>query len=230
MSKLEKKVLEEIRNSLGKEILKESYVTQAKKYEINSELLGEKTKAAHQEILEDHVSKLNEVSAFLDAAERDLADNNNSKIRSLKQDEVYNLNASFLHAYYFENIGDQNSVINMDSIAFMRLERDFGSFDAWQKDFIACALSSRSGWAVTVYNFFLNRYMNICVDLHSDHIPIASYPIVVLDCWEHAYFKDYLGNKRAYIFAMMKELKWPRIEERIKKVESMAKIQQRVSK
>jgi len=217
---IEKQVLKEIKRSI-KGDLNEAYVTQAKVYELNTELLSQKTKDSHQKILEDHVKKLNEVSAFLDTAERELADINNSKLRSLKEDEVYNLNASFLHAYYFENIGDQNSVINMDSIAFMRLERDFGSFDEWQKDFIACALSSRNGWVVTVYNFLLRRYMNVIIDLHSKNVPIGSYPIVVVDCWEHAYYKDYLDNKKSYIYAMMKELKWTRIEERIKKVESM---------
>tara|TARA_B100001057_G_C22867291_1_gene957103 strand:+ start:3012 stop:3689 length:678 start_codon:yes stop_codon:yes gene_type:complete len=223
MESLEKKIISEIRRSLGKEV-NESYVAQAKKYDLNTELLGEKTKAAHQEILEAHVEKLNEVSAFLDSAERELADVNNSKIRSLKQDEVYNLNASFLHAYYFENISDQNSMINMDSIAFMRLERDFGSFDAWQKDFIACALSSRHGWVVTVYNFFLNRYMNVVIDSHDKGVPIGSFPIIVIDCCEHAYYKDYLRDRKSFIFAMMKELKWSRIEERVKKVESMVKV------
>ena len=225
MKDLSKKVLAEIEKSL-KNNIDEAYVTQSKKYEVSTELLSQKTRDSHQQILEDHVKKLNEVSAFLDTAERELADINNSKLRSLKEDEVYNLNASFLHAYYFENIGDQNSVINMDSIAFMRLERDFGSFDAWQKDFIACALSSRNGWAVTVYNFFLNRYMNVVVDLHSKHVPFASYPVIVLDCWEHAYFRDYLGDKKSYTFAMMKELRWSRVEERIKKVESMSKAKQ----
>ena len=225
MKDMKKQVLKEINNSLKNE-LNEAYVTQSKKYEISTELLSEKTKKSHQQILEDHVKKLNEVSAFLDTAERELADINNSKLRSLKEDEVYNLNASFLHAYYFENIGDQNSVINMDSIAFMRLERDFGSFDAWQKDFIACALSSRNGWAVTVYNFFLNRYMNVIIDLNSKHVPFASYPVVVLDCWEHAYYRDYLGDKGSYTFAMMKELRWSRIEERIAKVEAMSKAKQ----
>ena len=201
--------------------LNEAYVTQEKKYELGTELLSEKTKKGHQEVLSAHVKTLNQVSAFLDTAELELADLNNSKLRSLKQDEVYNLNASFLHAFYFENISDPNSVINMDSMAYLRLERDFGSFENWQKDFIACALSSRSGWAITVYNFFLNRYMNVCVDLHSSHVPFASYPIVVLDCWEHAYYRDYLGNKKSYVYAMMKELKWSKIEERIKKVERM---------
>jgi len=223
MSDLKNKVKNTIKNSLENS-LNEAYVTQEKKYQLGTELLSEKTKSSHQEILESHVKKLNQVSAFLDTAEPDLADVNNSKIRSLKQDEVYNLNASFLHAFYFENISDQNSVINMDSIAYLRLERDFGSFERWQKDFIACALSSRNGWAVTVYNFFLNRYMNVCVDLHSSHVPFSSHPIIVLDCWEHAYFKDYLGNKKSYVYAMMKELKWSKIEERIRKIEKMSKL------
>ena len=229
MSNLKNKVISEIKKSLSPNI-NEAYVTQAKKYELTTELLSERTKGAHQKILEAHVEKLNALSAALDTAERELADVNNSKLRSLKEDEIYNLNAAFLHAFYFENIGDMNSVVNMDSIAFMRLERDFGSFDDWQKDFIACALSSRNGWVITVYNFLLGRYMNVVVDLHDKGIPIGSYPIVVVDCWEHAYFRDYLGDKKSYVYAMMKELRWPQIEQRIKKVETMIKSTSGVSK
>jgi Fe-Mn family superoxide dismutase len=109
----------------------------------------------------------------------------------------------------------------MDSLAYMRLERDFGSFDAWQRDFIACALSARNGWAVTVYNVFLKRYMNVVVDLHSIGIPFSSIPIIVIDCWEHTYYRDYLKDRRSYVFAMMKELKWDTIEERVRKAERM---------
>ncbi len=222
MEKLEKSVLDEIKKSISKNI-NEAYVTQAKKYDLNTELLSEKSKEEHQKILEGHVKRLNEISASLDSVELELANLNSSKLRSLKEDEVYNLNASMLHAFYFENIGDLNSVINMDSLSFMRLERDFGSFDKWQKDFIASGLSARNGWVVTVYNFMLNRYMNVVVDLHDKGIPIGSYPIIVVDCWEHAYFKDYLGDRKSYIYAMMKELKWTQVEQRIKKVETMVK-------
>ena len=112
----------------------------------------------------------------------------------------------------------------MDSLTYMRLERDFGTFDEWQKDFIACAMSARSGWAVTVYNAFLKRYMNVCVDLHNINIPFSSHPVIVLDMWEHSYYRDYLNDKKTYIFAMMKELDWEKIEERIKKVEKIAKV------
>ena len=110
----------------------------------------------------------------------------------------------------------------MDSLTYMRLERDWGSFDAWQRDFIACAMSSRNGWVVTVYNFFLKRYINVVVDLHNSGIPFSSVPIIVLDCWEHSYYRDYLKDRKSYVFSMMKEFRWDTIEDRIRKAERMA--------
>ena len=125
---------------------------------------------------------------------------------------------------FFENIDDLDSIITMDTLAFLRLERDFGTFDAWQKDFIACAMSARNGWAVTVYNTFLKRYINVVVDLHNINIPFSSFPVIVLDMWEHSYYRDYLNDKKSYIFAMMKELDWNAIDKRFKRAEKIAKI------
>jgi len=213
-----------IRSDLGLEKVNEAYVTKAKKYNLPTELLSEKTKKAHQELLADYINSLNDTSAKLDSSDRDLANSNNSEFRDLKIDEVHNLNAAFLHALYFENIADTRSVITMDSLTFMRLERDFGTFDDWQKDFIACALSARNGWAITVYNTFLHRYINICVDLHSVNVPFASHPVIVLDCWEHSYYRDYLNDKKSYVYAMMKELSWKVIEKRFAKADKLSKL------
>lgn len=204
-----------------KKPINEAYVVSTNKFDLSTEKLSEENKAAHQELMDGYAKALNEISAALDTADRDAANPNNSAFRSLKIDEAHNLNAAFLHALFFENISDLRSTLSMDSLAYMRLERDFGSFDAWQRDFIACALSARNGWAVTVYNVFLKRYMNVVVDLHSSGIPFSSMPVVVMDCWEHSYYRDYLKDRRSYIFAMMKELKWATIEERIRKAERM---------
>ena len=106
----------------------------------------------------------------------------------------------------------------------MRLERDFGTFDDWQKDFIACAMSSRSGWAMTVYNSWLNRYVNVVVDLAANNAPLSSYPVIVLDCSETSYYRDYLNDRKTYVRAMMKELDWDVIEGRVKKAEKIAKV------
>ena len=170
MSKIDtKEIVDSIRSDLGlperKGKLKEAFVTQARKFNLTTDLLSAKTNKAHQELFERYVNSLNEVSAELDTADREAANPNHSTFRSLKIDETYDGNAAFLHALYFENIADPASRITMDSLSYMRLARDFGTFDAWQEDFIACCLASRNGWAITVYNGFLHRYMNVVVDL-----------------------------------------------------------------
>jgi len=213
-----------ISDSLGKKKLKEAYVTQSKKYGLSTELLSEKSKAAHQELFEKYSTQLNKVSAQLDVASRDDANPNYSEFRSLKLDETHNINGSYLHALYFDNISDVNSIIMLDSLSYLRMERDFGTFDDWQSDFIACALSSRGGWAMTVYSIPLGRYMNIIVDGHTTGMPVATIPIIVLNVAEHAYFRDYLADRKAYVYAMMKELNWDVIERRVKKAEKVAKV------
>ena len=221
----DKTLTEIIKEELGtKKPLKESYITQAKKYSLPTELLSDKNKAEHQKLLEKYVASLNEVSTKLDTADLDKANPNHSEFRNLKIDEVFNMNAAYLHALFFENISDQRSIVTMDSLSFMRLERDFGSFDVWQKEFVACALSARNGWACTVYSMMLKRYINIVVDLHSQHVPIGCVPIIVLDCWEHSYYRDYLSDRKTYAYGMMKEFDWKEIESRIKKAEKIAKI------
>jgi Fe-Mn family superoxide dismutase len=225
----EASIKEVIRESLNpgksqkKEVanLAEAYVVSASKYDISTEKLSEENKSAHQELMQSYAKSLNEVSAALDTADRENANPNNSTFRDLKMNETYNINAAFLHGMFFENISDLRSNIAMDSLAYMRLERDWGTFEAWQRDFIACALSSRNGWVVTTYNFFLKRYMNVVVDLHNIGIPFASMPIIVIDCWVHSYYRDYLRDRKSYIFAMMKELKWETIEDRIRRAERM---------
>ena len=220
----EKEIKKIISESLGKPKLDESYVTTSKKYELNTEMLSQKAKAAHQKLFEKYSTQLNKVSAQLDVASREDANPNYSEFRSLKMDETHNINGSYLHALYFDNISDVNSIVMLDSLAYLRIERDFGTFDDWQADFIACALSSRGGWAMTVYSIPLQRYMNVVVDGHTNGIPAATIPIICLNVAEHSYFRDYLADRKAYIYAMMKELNWDVIEGRIKKAEKIAKL------
>ena len=166
---------------------------------------------------------MNEISAQLDTADREAANDRKSMFRGLKLDEVHNMNAAFLRALHFENISDLHSELTMDMICFLRLERDFGTFDDWQKDFIACCMSSRDGYAVTGYSTYLKRYMNMIIDTESLNVPIGFLPVISLDVAEGAYYRDYLQDRKSYVLRMMKEFNWSHIEKRFKRVESSIK-------
>jgi superoxide dismutase len=151
----------------------------------------------------------------LDAVNPEEANSNHSPFRSLKIDEQYNMNAVKLHELYFTNISDAASQISVDAIPYMRLARDFGTFDKWQFDFRACAMSAREGWAVTYYEPYKNCYINCVIDGHNTSIPLGGIPIVVMDMWAHSYYRDYTDDKKSYINSMMKELNWNVVEARM---------------
>lgn len=204
--------------------LDEAYVAQKKHYDLNTELLLTKTKESHDELYQAYVETVNYVSAELDGADKRDANGAHSNYRSLKVDEQYNLNSVYLHELYFANISDPYSEVRLDSLSHMKLNGDFGTFDDWQRDFIACGMSTRDGgWVVCGYSFYLKKYVNVLVDGHDQHVLMGLYPVIVLDMWEHAR-RDYLNNKKDYMTAMMKELNWNVIESRVKKVEQIAKI------
>jgi len=205
-----------------KQMLPESYVAQPKQFKQVSEYVSQRTKEAHAAIYKEHVEIVNRISAELDSASTGDSNSNHCNFRSLKLDEVYNLNAVWLHELYFANAFDPHSEIVMDSLAFIELQRAFGSFENWQRNFIACALSCGQGWAVCGYNMFLKNYVNIMLSNNSQDVMLGVYPIIVLDCHDHAYFKDYLTDKKSYIVSQMRELNWNVINDRFNKAKSIA--------
>ena len=214
----DKKIKQIINDSLQ---LKEAFVSQEKKYDLKTEFLSDANKQNHIELYQNYIKEFNDISVKLDSVNKSEADSNNSDFRDLKVAETYNMNAIYLHELYFANISDVHSKITTDSLAFMRLERDFGSFDAWQKDFMACCKASQCGWAITYLNTYTRKYMNCSIDLHSVNVPFGSYPVIVMDVWQHAYYKDYLKDVKTYTTAMMKQLNWRVIEKRIKKADKV---------
>lgn len=201
--------------SVPKRTLKEALILLPKTFLLKTEFLSPKTKESHEKLYKSYTDTVNKVSSLLDAVNAEEANSYDSAFRSLKLDEQYNLNASKLHELYFTNISDQASQIAVDSLPYMRFARDFGSFDRWQFDFRACALSAREGWVVTYYEPIKNVYMNAMIDGHNNGIPLGGIPIVAMDMFSHAYYRDYLEDKKSYVNAMMREINWNVVEARM---------------
>ena len=209
---------------VGKKPLNESFMAQPKQFTVKTDFLSPGNVQNHIDLYEGYVENFNKTSIQLDSADRSNVNSNNSPYRAYKIDETFNMNGAYLHELYFANIGDSQSRITMDSLSYMRLNRDFGSFDDWQRDFIACGMASRCGWVVTYINMFTQSYMNCAIDLHSENVPVGMYPVVVMDVWQHAYYRDYLKDVNSYMSAMMKQLRWPVIEKRFEKADKIINI------
>lgn len=204
-----------------KQHIGEAYVAQPKFYNQVTEFLSQKTKDAHTAIYKTSIDALNKISAKLDTAR---VDQNllHSEYASLKADEAKLLNSVYLHELYFANCFDPHSEIFLDTKCYLKLEKNWGSFDTWQDDFISCALSVQNGWAVCGFNFFLKKYVNFIINDDSNDVTFGVFPILVLDCHEHAYWRDYMFDKKSYVVSQLQQINWEIVEERVNKAEAIA--------
>jgi|LWDU01.1.fsa_nt_gi Fe-Mn family superoxide dismutase len=223
--KLKNEVLKAIDDVLPrKKNLSESYVVEPKKFKLNTEKLSPKVKDARLKHFERTVETLNKISAELEGADPENANKVGSSFRNQKVAEAFAINDAFLQGQFLDNISDLNSTITMDMLCYMRLNRDFGTFDVWQKDFIGCAKSSRDGYAVTAYSMYLKKYINFVVDSADTGVPFSAIPVIVLDVSEGVYYRDYVSNIDSYIKNMMRELDWNVIEARFKNCDKIARV------
>ena len=167
---------------------------------------------AHMKLYEGYISKLNEIDeALLEAPEREKANAVYSKYRGLKKGETFCLDSIILHEEYFSNMCAARKKPGPAAAALF--DKCFGGLEGFIKDLTACGLAAR-GWCVTCYEQRTARLKNILCDAHDEGIILTSYPILVLDVYEHAYFLDYLTDKAAYIKAFIESINWDVVEIR----------------
>ncbi|MDY6907720.1 MAG: Fe-Mn family superoxide dismutase [Chloroflexota bacterium] len=129
----------------------------------------------------------------------------------LKRRMGFEFNGMRLHEYYFENLGGKGAGEKP-----ARLAQDFGSYEAWEKDFRATATMRGIGWAILYQDNVTGRLFNQWINEHEVGHPAGCAPILVCDVFEHAFMIDY-GLKRAdYIEAFFKNVDWGAVKARIK--------------
>jgi Fe-Mn family superoxide dismutase len=120
-----------------------------------------------------------------------------------------------LHELYFGNMGG-NGPLNPGGKLARKLAENFGSLEAWEKDFRAVGAMRGIGWAVLYEDSASGRLINFWVNEHDVANPAGCSPILIMDVFEHAFMLDY-GLKRAdYIEAFFKNIDWQAAEARVK--------------
>jgi Fe-Mn family superoxide dismutase len=95
------------------------------------------------------VKRLNAITAQLESL--DFATASVFMINGLKREELIASNSMILHELYFDSLGGESQP---DGDLRGALERDFGSVEKWQTQFVAMgkALGGGSGWVLLTYS------------------------------------------------------------------------------
>jgi superoxide dismutase, Fe-Mn family len=133
----------------------------------------------------------------------------------LKRRLGWEFNGMRLHEYYFENLGGK-SPLDKGSPLAKTMAGNFGSYDAWEKDFKATGAMRGIGWVVLYQDVMDGRLMNFWINEHDVSHPSGCNPLLIMDVFEHAFMIDY-GLKRAdYVGAFFKNINWRSVETRLK--------------
>ncbi len=98
------------------------------------------------------------------------------------------------------------------------IDRDFGSFDAFKKEFAAAAGTRfGSGWAWLCTD--ANDKLFVCSTPNQDNplmdvVPEDGTPILGLDVWEHAYYLNYQNRRPDYVQAFFNVVDWSAVSKR----------------
>jgi len=133
----------------------------------------------------------------------------------LKRRLGWEFNGMRLHEYYFENLGGKGG-INKGGKLSKKMAEDFGSYEAWEKDFKAVGTMRGIGWAALYQDITNGKLINFWINEHDVSHPAGCNLILIMDVFEHAFMIDY-GLKRAdYIEAFLKNINWSAVETRLK--------------
>jgi Fe-Mn family superoxide dismutase len=133
----------------------------------------------------------------------------------LKRRFGFEFNGMRLHEYYFSNMGG-NSVLDKTGTLVKKLTEEFGSYEAWEKDFKGTGTMRGIGWTILYRDEMNGKLLNVWINEHETGHPAGCTPILIMDVFEHAFMIDY-GLKRAdYIESFFANIKWSEVENRLK--------------
>lgn len=176
--------------------------------------LSERQLLEHHDVLyAGYVKKTNEIEEKLKNVDLSSANGTYSDLRELKMEETFALNGVKLHEGYFDNMTDSPKLGLGQKLTQTEFEikkvinRDFGSYENWEKEFKAMGLCAR-GWVVLGYDLDEKKLKNILCDSHNQGGVWNMVAILIMDVYEHAYFLDYATARKAYIEAFFKNIDW----------------------
>jgi Fe-Mn family superoxide dismutase len=169
----------------------------------------------HYKLYEGYVSKMNEIWNIPNDA-KEFKDSNAtySKMRSLKLGETFALNGVKLHQLYFQNMtGGFN---NPTGEIIKLIKRDFNSYENFLQYFKNVGLAVR-GWAILAIDPLDKRLHVFGSDAHDVGAVWNSYPLLIMDVYEHAYFMDFGTDRSKYIDTFIKNINWRIVNGRLQK-------------
>lgn len=161
---------------------------------------------AHWQLYKGYVDRVNELMLRKLPASA----NSQPELGALTKQLAFEWNGMKLHELFFSTLGP-GEALDPATQLFQDIELDFGSIQGWQAELTTLATTRGPGWAGLFYSATDASLFNMWISDHQVGFPAMTYPIVLIDAWEHAYAAQFGAERKPYIEAVLQNIYWPSI-------------------
>ena len=138
-----------------------------------------------------------------------------TRLAGLEKALAFNLSGHVLHSIFWKNLKPNGGGRPQGDLLEL-ITRDFGSFEAFQKQMTEVAATVMgSGWAALVWEPLAQRLLTCQIYDHQSNIGQGSLPLMVIDAWEHAYYLQYKNAKTEFFNAVWHLWNWTDVATRL---------------
>lgn len=134
----------------------------------------------------------------------------------LKRRYGFEYNGMRLHEYYFGNLTADSGELKESSDLGKAIIETYSSIDVWKNDFCKLGALRGVGWVILFQDPCTKTLSNHWINMHEDGVVAGFKPLLVMDVWEHAYFRDYKpADRPKYIESFLSNVCWKEVESRM---------------
>lgn len=142
-------------------------------------------------------------------------------IKHWSREFSFNGSGHVLHTLYWNSMSPKGGEPGSELMG--ALERSFGGLQPFYDHFAAATIAvEASGWGILAYEPFRGHLVVLQAEKHQDLTIWGTYPLLVCDVWEHAYYLNYQNRRAEYVTNFLKMIDWKKVETRYMQVKGLA--------
>jgi len=137
-------------------------------------------------------------------------------IKHWSREAAFHGSGHLLHSIFWPNmIAASQAKAAPEGALAEAIDRDFGSFDAFEAQFQAAAGAVEgSGWGILAYRPDDGALVVLTAEKHQNLTQWGVIPLLVLDVWEHAYYLKYQNRRGEYVQNFFNIINWDDVAAR----------------
>lgn len=168
-----------------------------------------------------HQAYVNGANDLLNKIDQARKDGTDLEMKSILKGLSFNIGGHLLHSLFWENLAPagKSGGGKPGGIFAEVIEKEFGNFDRFKKEFSQTALAVEgSGWATLTFCKQTARPIIMQIEKHNTNVYPMFRILMVLDIFEHAYYLDYKNERAKFIDAFWNIVKWDEVNNRLKEI------------